>query len=207
MKYPRRAQACMVVLAATVAVSGCSSIRAAAGLEKDTPDEFAVVTKAPLVIPPDFNLRPPKPGAVPTNTTSPTGAAQAALYANDDGTGAAPAPQSGGNYSEAEKNVLAQANATNADPSIRQDIASDEKSMQASDDSFTNKVLFGAETKTSDKPVDADAAAAKGTGGATPAPTTTPAATDTTPDADAKPDDSATSTKKESGGWFSWLGL
>jgi hypothetical protein len=46
---------------------GCDSIREAAGITKEPPDEFAVVTKAPLVIPPDYNLRPPKPGAAPTN--------------------------------------------------------------------------------------------------------------------------------------------
>jgi hypothetical protein len=46
---------------------GCDSIREAAGVTKEPPDEFAVVTKAPLVMPPDYNLRPPKPGAAPTN--------------------------------------------------------------------------------------------------------------------------------------------
>ena len=50
-----------------VALIGCQSIREAAGVTKSPPDEFAVVTKAPLVIPPDFNLKPPKPGAAPTN--------------------------------------------------------------------------------------------------------------------------------------------
>ena len=52
-------------LAAT-ALSGCDNLRQAAGLNKKSPDEFAVTTKAPLVIPPDFNLRPPMPGALGT---------------------------------------------------------------------------------------------------------------------------------------------
>ncbi len=33
------------------------------GLVNTAPDEFSVVTRAPLSVPPDFNLRPPRPGA------------------------------------------------------------------------------------------------------------------------------------------------
>ena len=32
-------------------------------LERERPDEFAVQRQAPLVVPPDFNLEPPAPGA------------------------------------------------------------------------------------------------------------------------------------------------
>ena len=32
-------------------------------LNRDRPDEFAVQRQAPLVVPPDFNLNPPAPGA------------------------------------------------------------------------------------------------------------------------------------------------
>ena len=46
----------------TAALMGCQSLRDAAGLQKKSPDEFAVTTKAPLVIPPDFNLRLPALG-------------------------------------------------------------------------------------------------------------------------------------------------
>ena len=67
-----------------VALSACDSIRKAAGLNKKSPDEFAVTTKAPLVIPPDFNLRPPMPGAPPTNQLDPSSNAEAALFANND---------------------------------------------------------------------------------------------------------------------------
>ena len=33
------------------------------GLDQTGPDEFAVESRAPLTIPPDFDLRPPQPGA------------------------------------------------------------------------------------------------------------------------------------------------
>ena len=45
-------------------LSACDSFKKAIGLEKTSPDEFAVESRAPLTIPPDFDLRPPQPGAV-----------------------------------------------------------------------------------------------------------------------------------------------
>lgn len=46
--------------AALLLTSGCAS----GGLfNRDRPDEFAVQRQAPLVVPPDFNLTPPAPGA------------------------------------------------------------------------------------------------------------------------------------------------
>ena len=35
------------------------------GIAKRSPDEFQVVRRAPLVLPPDYNLRPPSPGSPP----------------------------------------------------------------------------------------------------------------------------------------------
>jgi hypothetical protein len=196
MRYPNRAPARMAALAAlAIALCGCQTIRDAAGVTKQPPDEFAVVTKAPLVIPPDYELRPPKPGAAPTTQTSPTGAAEAALY-NDD---ASNPDNITGNYSQVEKVLLAQTGAANADHSIREQIASDEKAMQGSDEGFTEKLLFGSPTDTSDKPVDADAENQK----ASDAKTGTPTAASTPDDQDKKPDDSATIKKdSDSGGWL-----
>src|SRR5215471_6230393 len=44
-------------------MSGCTDLKKAIGLEKTSPDEFAVESRAPLEMPPDFDLRPPQPGA------------------------------------------------------------------------------------------------------------------------------------------------
>ena len=43
-------------------LGGCTSIRQMVGLDRTGPDEFAVESRAPLTIPPDFDLRPPQPG-------------------------------------------------------------------------------------------------------------------------------------------------
>ena len=46
---------------ASVTLSACSDFRRAIGTEKSSPDEFAVVVRAPLSLPPDFTLRPSGP--------------------------------------------------------------------------------------------------------------------------------------------------
>lgn len=49
--------------AGTLLISGCTDLKRAIGLVKTSPDEFAVESRAPLEMPPDFDLRPPQPGA------------------------------------------------------------------------------------------------------------------------------------------------
>ena len=43
-------------------LSGCDSARKAFGNKKNGPDEFLVYSRPPLSQPPDYRLRPPKPG-------------------------------------------------------------------------------------------------------------------------------------------------
>ena len=129
---------------AAISLGGCESLRTAAGITKDPPDEFAVVTKAPLIIPPDFNLHPPSPGAAPLNQQDPTGAAEASLFNNNDPATVAASMQ--GNYSMGERMLLANARAQSADPAIRAELQSDQKNMQGADPAFTDKVLGGATT-------------------------------------------------------------
>lgn len=49
-------------LCAALLLPGCADLRQAIGLDRVGPDEFAVESRAPLTIPPDFDLRPPQPG-------------------------------------------------------------------------------------------------------------------------------------------------
>lgn len=66
--------------ALAVTAGGCTAgMRKALGVEKVAPDEFKVVTQAPLVIPPDFNLRPPEPGEARAQDMAPSAAARSAL--------------------------------------------------------------------------------------------------------------------------------
>ena len=131
-----------LVGAIALSVSGCDTLRREAGLTKQSPDEFAVVTKAPLIIPPNFNLRPPAPGAPPLNQQDATDSAQAALFnGSDPATVAAGMPA---NVSMGQRMLLANAGAQNADPAIRAELAADSRnSAAAADQSFTDRVLNG----------------------------------------------------------------
>lgn len=51
----------LLVAAASAALAACGSSGGLMG--RDRPDEFAVQRQAPLVVPPDFTLQPPQPGA------------------------------------------------------------------------------------------------------------------------------------------------
>ena len=59
-RFPLLAVACF---SASVLLAGCGDFRVALGMDRTGPDEFAVESRAPLTIPPDFDLRPPQPGA------------------------------------------------------------------------------------------------------------------------------------------------
>jgi hypothetical protein len=177
----RRLQILLAIGLCAVALTGCESLRQAAGLQKKSPDEFAVTTKAPLVIPPDFNLRPPTPGAPPSNTRDPASNAELALFSNAD-------PQTVANgivgtYTPGERMLLANAKVQTSDPTIRARLNADQRAaIQNADRSFTDRLLSSAATPDTGKPVNADAEVAKGK-------------------------KTAVSKKKkdESGGWFDWF--
>ena len=56
---------------AALLLPGCSDLKRTIGLEKSSPDEFAVESRAPLTMPPDFELRPPQPGAARPQEATP----------------------------------------------------------------------------------------------------------------------------------------
>ena len=155
----RRFLSFMVLAASLGALQACDSLREEAGLTKQSPDEFAVTTKAPLIIPPDYNLHPPSPGAAPLNQTDPTSSAELAMFNTSDP--ATVAAQMQGAYSPGEKMLLAHAGVQNSDPTIRAQLQSDEKNMQGADASFTDKLL-GSPAKA---PASAQGASGKSGGG------------------------------------------
>lgn len=143
-------------------LSGCSYLRRKAGITAQAPDEFAVLTKGSLEIPPDFGLMPPKPGEPPTNQTDPSTSAEAALYGDEQQDAAQVAATIQSNGSEGEKLLLAKAGAANADPEIRQHLAADVQNVMAANDSFVNEILLWKDTpKDKGTPVDAKAESAR----------------------------------------------
>ncbi len=55
----------LAILGGAVLLSGLSACGGGGLFDRNRPDEFAVSRQAPLVIPPDYSLEPPQPGAAP----------------------------------------------------------------------------------------------------------------------------------------------
>lgn len=117
--------------AAAVLLCGCSNWKQELGIEPTSPDEFAVESRAPLTIPPDFNLRPPAPGAARPQETSVTNKAQGVV---DNAGPGAPGQQATGTLHYAGTN-LADPNAQIADQSLSA------KLLQAGDSSPDSVVV------------------------------------------------------------------
>ncbi len=113
-------------------LSGCSAAGQALGITKVTPDEFRVVTKAPLTLPPDYSLRPPSPGEPRPQELQPESAARNALFG-------ARAAES---RSEGEKLLAAKAGADKADPLVRYVVDDEFGDIAHKDPSFADRVMF-----------------------------------------------------------------
>jgi hypothetical protein len=72
-------------------IAACGSMQDAMGLSKRSPDEFAVVRRQPLIIPPDYGLRPPQPGEVGPQVATAGDRTRAALTGREAQPGAAAA--------------------------------------------------------------------------------------------------------------------
>jgi hypothetical protein len=89
-----------IALVLMTALGGCSGMSKALGGGKRPPDEFTVVGRAPLVVPPDYNLMPPrdaKPDEVRKTDVDPRKMAIQALFpaGRTDLPGSMPAVPSG----------------------------------------------------------------------------------------------------------------
>jgi len=124
------------IMAVALTVSGCSSFSRALGIEKVSPDEFAIVTKAPLVIPPDYNLRPPAPGTTRNELEQPQITARNALFGPDA------TPVADGIVTAGEFAILDNTGAEQADPQIRNILISEASSLTQKDRGFTDRLLF-----------------------------------------------------------------
>jgi hypothetical protein len=113
-------------------LGGCQSASHALGLSKVTPDEFRVVTKAPLVLPPDYSLRPPAPGEPRPQELQPESAARTALL----GQRAAEV------RSDGERLLVTKAGGDRADPLIRYVVDDEFGAIAHKDKSFADWVIF-----------------------------------------------------------------
>lgn len=143
------------VAIAAIGLAGCSSLGQSSGFARTTPDEFNVVTKPPLVVPPEYALRPPAVGAVLPRELQDTGnPGRTILFGQDLGTDA----------SQGELALVAAAGAAAADPSVRTQVDFENAQIMRKPDSIVGQIfdfvpLSNTSTDAEGNPLDADAEA------------------------------------------------
>jgi hypothetical protein len=131
----------LIVLAPMLLLGGCTDFKRALGMERVVPDEFAVVSRAPLALPPDYSLRPPKPGADPTQEIgAPEKAREAVFRAGPQSQGSLPAAAE--TRSAGEGALLKAAGVADADPNIRAVMAEDKRMGPDISTSFVDRLEF-----------------------------------------------------------------
>ena len=121
-----------LIVAATSLLAGCGGFGRALGDGKNPPDEFAIATKAPLVVPPDYSLRPPKPGEARPQELSASDRARQVLL----GDPSAQPPSVG------EQVLLQKTGALAADANIRAILAAENGDRAQKEESFANQLMF-----------------------------------------------------------------
>lgn len=107
-------------------VSGCAALGGT-----NSPDEFRVVKKAPLVVPPEYSLRPPEAGSGTPFEVDPTRAGTASAFGTDIGQ----------NASASERALVAAAGANAVSPVIREQVDWEEASIIRKSQSVSDRVM------------------------------------------------------------------
>jgi hypothetical protein len=133
------------------AVVGCTNTKEMLGLTKRSPDEFQVVSRAPLSMPPDFSLRPPTPGAPRPQEGTTTEQAESIVtgYQSRSATTLQPdqIPSIGegeqtSTESAGESAFLQSASLTGIDPNIRKLVNEETTADQDASQSFLDDLIF-----------------------------------------------------------------
>ncbi len=114
-----------------LAVTGCASAGKRLGLTKTSPNEFNILTKAPLVVPPEYNLRPPQIGASSSENNYSQSAARQALIGDVD----AAEPSQG------EIILMTKAGVGRANQEIRLEVDG-QNSVERKTSGFADQILF-----------------------------------------------------------------
>ncbi len=150
-----------------VLVGGCQGSRQTFGLNKAPPDEFVVVARAPLSLPPDYRLRPPNPGAERGQEQVVVDEARQAVFGIEPAAGANAAggpgiaadAQLGPGQSPGEFSILARAGTEDADPDIRTIVDRESAVIAAADETFLDRLLNWRDAPAPGAVVDANAEA------------------------------------------------
>lgn len=131
-------RAAVVSAVAALALSACSDAKKAIGLERTAPDEFVVVSRAPLTVPPDMqNLPKPNPGAVRPQEGTTSDQAAAAVFGKQTAKQRQNAASGSG-----QQALVAKAGGKGVDPDVRRKVEQETNQMIVADKSWVDNILF-----------------------------------------------------------------
>lgn len=124
-------------------LGGCGAFENWGGAKKVSPDEFKIVSHSPLTMPPNAELRPPRPGEPRPQETSPSDQAKEALSPTlagrvQDKTAGGP-PRAG---DASEQALVAKASRGGVDPNIRGQVNRDTRVLADKDNGFIDSLIF-----------------------------------------------------------------
>ena len=139
----------LALVAGAVFALGACDVARTLGIDREGPDEFAVLRHAPLTVPPDFRLRPPEPGAVRPQELAPRESTRQTLTG---GTASEGAERSAG-----ESVLLSKMGGAQVDSSFRQRIDKETAEIAAKNRRLLDDLIFWEDRKTHASVVDARA--------------------------------------------------
>src|SRR5471030_1599473 len=132
-----------LVTLGAVALGGCSMFDNIGNTKKTAPDEFKIVSHSPLTMPPNADLRPPRPGEPRPQETSPADQAKEALspaLAGRVQQAAANQPPRAGDSSE--QSLVSKAAKGGVDPNIRSTVNRDTRVIADQNKGFIDNLIF-----------------------------------------------------------------
>ena len=121
----------LLVLGAAVGAVSLTACSSSGDSALSGPDEFRVIRKAPLTMPPDYNLRPPNPGEARPQELNTTDQARAALFGQTYATSA----------TEGEQYLVQKAGGGALDPAIRAQVDFEANKVVNKSSSFADEVM------------------------------------------------------------------
>ena len=133
------------------ACSGGDDVRKGSllGFGQKIPDEFTVVTRAPLNMPPDFSLRPPREGDVPVAKVD-SNEVSTIIWDKADKT------QAVADGASIESQLLVASNAQDASDTIRQQLTKENTALALEKQSVADELIFGRVKPITGDKLDAD---------------------------------------------------
>ena len=113
-------------------LSGCGSeLSDVLGTNKMPPDEFTILTKPPLIVPPEYNLRPPAEGEIRPNAQQPNRQLQSILFGQNQTD----------DFSSSEISLMTGSDVAEAIPNIKEVLDSEMRDVEEVSPNLESQVL------------------------------------------------------------------